>query len=484
MNFIQNHNIFFWTKVPISLILTLFFLFTIPFSGGCSDNVKEPSVAGTYYPSDANELKKMIVDFLSAAEKVNANGKLVALISPHAGYRYSGQVAAYGYKQLKESAFTRIILLGQSHRTSFKGASVYTKGAFKTPLGTVKTDVNYAEALLNESAEVKFLPHVFDGEHSLEVQLPFLQSVLSDFTIVPILIGSPTRKTFDHLVTHLTERLDEKTLIIASTDLSHDHDYQTAKKMDSKIVSSIERLSTVQTHKLLSSGEAELCGGYPVLITEEVARIAGANLGLVYKYANSGDITGDKDRVVGYASIGLIKNTLTENEKQELLGIARYAINEHVLHQKTSEIKINNPKFETDGAVFVTIKKKGALRGCIGHVHPIMPLYQSVIKNAISAASKDSRFPPLQKEELKDLEIEISIISPLQPLKNIHDIQIGKHGLVIRKGMQQGILLPQVATEYGWDRETFLDKLCAKAGLPEGAWKGADLYYFTAEIVK
>ncbi len=461
-----------------------FCLLIIPFSIGCAEDIKEPSVAGTFYPSDTGELNKMIGDFLLRVEKSTYNGKLIALISPHAGYRYSGQVAAYGYTQLKGSPFKRIILLGQKHRGGFQGASVYIKGAFKTPLGIVKIDEKFAQKLLDENADVKFLPYVFDGEHSIEVQLPFLQSVLSNFEIVPILIGLPTRKTFDHLVTKLTELFDEKTLIIASTDLSHGHEYHTAKEMDGKIISAIERLSTIETHKLLSSGEAELCGGYPVLITEEVARIVGANHGIIYKYANSGDVTGDKSSVVGYVSIGLIRNPLTVEDKKELLSLAKNAINEYTLHNNTLEIDIKNPKLKTDGAVFVTIKKNGALRGCIGHVQPIMPLYKSVIYNAIAAASKDSRFPPVNKDELKDLEIEISIISPLFPLKNVNDIEVGKHGLVIKKGIQQGLLLPQVALENGWDRETFLNKLCIKAGLSEGTWKSAELYYFTAEIIK
>ena len=145
---------------------------------------------------------------------------------------------------------------------------------------------------------------------------------------------------------------------------------------------------------------------------------------------------------------------------------------------------MKNPKLKAEGAVFVTIKTNGSLRGCIGHIQPIMPLYQSVIKNAISACSSDPRFPPMRKEELKDIDIEISILSTLEPLKDVKSIQIGKHGLVIVKGMQRGILLPQVAKELGWDRETFLEQICLKAGLPNGAWKDAELYTFTAEIVK
>lgn len=471
-------------KQTCSLFLTFCLLIFGLLSQGCAEDVKNPSVAGTFYPADKEILQKSVEGFLSKAEKVPANGKLIAIISPHAGYIYSGQVAAYGYKQIKDSDVKKVILIGPSHHTGFKGASVYTKGSFKTPLGEVKINEKLAGDLLNESADVKFYPEAYQGEHSLEVQLPFLQTVLKDFTIVPILIGSPTGQTYEHLISRLTEIVDDKTLLVASTDLSHYHDYFTAKEMDSKIVSAIERLSTKDAIELLRDGKAEMCGGAPVIIMMEVARRSGANLGVVFKQANSGDVTGEKDKVVGYASIGLYKSPFTEGEKKELLAVARNAITEYVTNGKAPEIEIKNPKFKTDGAVFVTIKEKGSLRGCIGHTQAMMPLYKSIISNAIAACSSDPRFPPMTKEELKDMDIEISILSPFVPLKDVKNIQIGRHGLYIIKGMQSGLLLPQVATEFGWNRDSFLEHVCMKAGLSRDAWKDADLYTFTAEIIR
>ena len=466
------------------LLCTVFCLLLIAFPVGCKAETKNPSVAGTFYPADKETLQKSVEGFLSKAEKIPANGKLIAIISPHAGYIYSGQVAAYGYKQIKDSDIKKVILIGPSHHTGFKGASVYTKGIFKTPLGEVKINEKLAGDLLNESADVKFYPEAFAKEHSLEVQLPFLQTVLRDFTIVPILIGSPTGQTYEHLISRLTEILDDKTLLIASTDLSYYHDYSTAKEMDGKIVSAVERLSTKDAIELLRDGKSEMCGGAPVVIMMEVARRSGANLGVVFKYANSGDVTGEKDKVVGYASIGLYKSPFTEGEKKELLTLARNAITEYVRNGKAPEIEIKNPKFKTDGAVFVTIKEKGSLRGCIGHIQAMMPLYKSIINNAIAACSSDPRFPPMTKDELKDMDIEISILSPFMPLKDVKNIQVGKHGLYIVKGMQSGLLLPQVPTEFGWSRDEFLEHLCTKAGLPKDAWKDADLYTFTAEILR
>lgn len=469
--------------MSLKLVIVLcFFLLVFPL--GCKAEIKEPSVAGTFYPADAKELQKMVEEFLSKAEKIQTEGRLIAVISPHAGYIFSGQVAACGYKNLKGSAINKVILLGPSHYVGFRGASVYTKGGFRTPLGTVRINERLAGGLLNEAADVRFYPEAYKKEHSIEVQLPFLQTVLKDFTIIPILIGSPTRQTFEHLTLRLAEIFDKNTLLVVSTDLSHYHDYLTAKEMDSKVIDAVERLSVIDTERLLRTGKAELCGGYPVLIALEVARRAGSNMGVRLKYANSGDVTGDRSKVVGYASIGLYKSPLTEKEKKELLSLARNAITEYVTNGKFPEVEMKNPKLKADGAVFVTVKRDGSLRGCIGHIQPIMPLYQSVIENAIAACSSDRRFPPMKKDELKDMDVEVSILSLLEPLKDVKNIQVGKHGLIIVKGMQSGLFLPQVATELGWDRETFLEHLCSKAGLPKDAWKDAELYTFTAEIIK
>ncbi|MDH5203712.1 MAG: AmmeMemoRadiSam system protein A, partial [Nitrospirota bacterium] len=261
------------------------------------------------------------------------------------------------------------------------------------------------------------------------------------------------------------------------------HDYRTAMTMDRKMTDAIERMSIGDVEGYLMNKDAEMCGGYAVIITMAVARGLGATNGMLYKYANSGDITNDMDRVVGYAAIGLYQTTLTKEEKGELLALAKRAIEEYVMNKKTLEVEMKNPGLKANGAVFVTIKKHGNLRGCIGHIHPVMPLYQSVIKNAIAACSSDPRFPPMNKEELKDIDVEISVLSPLEPLKDIRQIEIGKHGLYIVKGQYRGLLLPQVATEHGWDRDTFLEQLCMKAGLPKDAWRDAKLYRFSAEII-
>ena len=473
-------------KLKRPFLFTLFCLLTVVFIIACKEQVKEPAVAGAFYQADEKDLRKTVNSFLSSAESPPVEGRLLALISPHAGYQFSGRIAAFSFKHLKESGIRTVILIGPSHHALFSGASIYTKGGLKTPLGTVRIDEKLAESLLNEKAGVRFYPYAFEKEHSLEVQLPFLQETLKDFRIVPILIGSPTRNSFEHLTEKISELLssNDKAIVIASTDLSHYHNYETAVAMDRKIIDAIERMSFEDVERYLTTRECEMCGGNPVLYTMAIAKKLGATNGLLYQYANSGDVTGDKSRVVGYAAIGLYKSALTEAEKAELLSLSKKTIIAYVTDRKIPDFGSRNPKFTANSATFVTINKNGNLRGCIGNIQASVPLYQSVINNAVFASSKDPRFPPMIREELKDMEVEISIISPLTPLKDIRDIEIGKHGLFIVSGQNSGLLLPQVATAFGWDKKTFLEQVSQKAGLQKDAWKEAKLYIFTADIIK
>jgi hypothetical protein len=468
------------------LLCLFFFLLCFSFIYGCSEHIKEPAVAGSFYPAEKETLIKTVEGFLSRAEDKPVNGTLIALISPHAGYMYSGSIAGYTYRQLKGRDIKTVILIGPSHYKAFKGISIYKKGKMKTPLGLIKIDDNIASSLINKDADITFYPEAFEREHSLEVQLPFLQRTLKKFKIVPILIGTPTKQSYEFLINRLTEimREDNNTILIASTDLSHYHDYKTAVQMDTRIIDAIERMSIEDVQRYLMSGKGEMCGGYPVLFTMRVARNLGATNGVLYKYANSGDVTGDRTRVVGYAAIGIYKTPLTESEKRRLLELAKETILSYVREGKTPDVKITNKRLRANGATFVTIKKHGILRGCMGNIMPVMPLSQSVIRNAVNACSRDPRFYPLTPDELDDIEIEVSVLSPLEPLKDIDDIEIGKHGLYIVKDNHSGLLLPQVAAELGWNRETFLKQVSKKAGLPDDAWKDAQLYRFTAEIIR
>jgi MEMO1 family protein len=452
------------------------------------DAVKEPAVAGAFYPADRTELGRMVRGFLAAAKAQPVEGRLVALISPHAGYIYSGQVAAYSYRHITDRPVDTVIIIGPSHYASFRGASVYAEGAWRTPLGNVKINEKLARSLIDDPSEVRFDRGVFAKEHSLEVQLPFLQQTLADFTIVPVLIGEPTQASFSSLADRLTEALrkNDRAIIVASTDLSHYHDAATAQKKDRKVMDAVSRMSVEELQGLLASNEGEACGGYPVLLTMMVARNLGATISVVFNAANSGDVTGDRSRVVGYAAMGLYRSPLDEKQKKELLALARKTVRQFVRTGTTPEAMLSDPRLAANGATFVTINRQHVLRGCIGNIQPVMPLSQSVIRNAVAASTQDPRFPPMRPEELSDMEVEVTVLSPLEPLTDVKDIRIGTHGLYLVKDGRSGIFLPQVPVEQGWDLPTYLEELCRKAGLPSGAWKekGAQLFIFTADILK
>ncbi|HTP66076.1 MAG TPA: AmmeMemoRadiSam system protein A, partial [Geobacteraceae bacterium] len=237
--------------------------------------------------------------------------------------------------------------------------------------------------------------------------------------------------------------------------------------------------------QLLAGGEGEMCGGYPAIYAMAVTRNLGATNGILYRYADSGDVTGDKGSVVGYAAMGIYKTPLSAARKAQLLALAKETLHAQVMGTKLPDPDVNDSLLKADGASFVTINdRNGRLRGCIGNIMPVMPLYRSVITNAVSAGSRDPRFAPVTAAELPDLRVEVTILSPLEPLRDIKEIRIGTHGLYLEKGPNSGVFLPQVAIEQGWDLPTYLAELARKAGLPPDGWRDGKLYTFTAEIIK
>lgn len=259
-------------------------------------------MAGAFYPGSPSSLKAMISEFMANAEKRPIDGKLVALIVPHAGYVYSGQVAASAYKQIEGMHFDTAVLVGVSHRSAIRGASVYESGSYETPLGAVEIDSDLAGELMAQDSIFSFQPGAHAIEHSLEVQIPFLQQVLSDFKIVPILMGHWSESVCSILSDALAKSIGGRdVLLIASTDMSHYHPYDTACRMDNIAISSIELMNTASLMDDLSSGKCELCGAAPVITILMTAEKLGADSVEILQYANSGDVTGDKSGgVVGY----------------------------------------------------------------------------------------------------------------------------------------------------------------------------------------
>ena len=445
--------------------------------------VRKPAVAGTFYPASKDELSFQISRFLKNAGPQKIKGDVVALIVPHAGYPFSGQVAAYAYKELSGRSFDIVILIGASHRMTFSEIAVPDYDAFETPLGQVPIDKEFIAKLVKLSNRIKINNAPFKADdNSLEVQLPFLQSVLKGFKIVPVFFGNISLANCQELAYALSLLVTDNTLIVASTDWSHYYPYEVAKKLDEKGIEMVVKGDLQGYVKCLAEGETEACGTPAIITAMLLAPALGANKIELLNYANSGDVTGDRTRVIGYASIAFYyqEAMLSDKDKKELLKIAR-----KTLENKLAGKKIPDFKLETENrGAFVTLTIHGRLRGCIGTIRPVKPLHQSVQEMAIEAATNDPRFPPVTNNELKDIRIEISALSRLRKVRDVSEIEIGRDGLYIIKGGRAGLLLPQVPVEWGWDRDEFLKQVCQKAGLPEDAWKNKDavLYRFSADV--
>lgn len=465
--------------------------------------IREPAVAGAFYPDKPEVLLRDVKRYLENAKKEKIDGEVVALVSPHAGYMYSGQVAAYAYKLVEGRTFDSVVVVAPSHRALFKGASLYDRGGYRTPLGVVPIDTTLAKKMMERRKEIQFLPEAHSQEHSLEVQIPFLQAVLKTFNLIPIVMEPYwSWETCQALGSAIAETVKGKNvLLVASSDLSHFHSYGQAVKLDQIVLNHIERFDPEGLNRDLRGNRCEACGGGPIISIMLAAKALGANQGRVLKYLNSGDVTGDRSRVVGYAAGVFYKTAggkekmkeekkvgvdlgLNEEEKKTLHHIARTVIEQKSRGKAVPEFKIESPILKENRGAFVTLHKKGQLRGCIGYIEGHGPLHKTIEEMAEAAAFRDPRFTPVKEKELPELELEISVLTPLKRIMDVNEIQVGKHGIYIKKGWYSGLLLPQVATEYGWDRQTFLEHTCQKAGLPSHAWKEKDteIYIFSADI--
>lgn len=477
--------------------ISIFIIFLLSLPPIVFAQTREPAVSGTFYPNNPQVLRKMVGGFLEDA-KIDKDtlptGKLIGLISPHAGYPYSGPVAGYSYKLLEGLQFDTVIIIGPNHRVwGFGDVSVWDKGFFKTPLGEVPVDTELAGSIIKANLKkFYFYPQAHMDEHSIEVQLPFLQVVLQDFKIVPIVMGDFSPATCRELADILRKNIgNRKVLVIASSDLSHDKSYDAAVKMDRLGLGYAVDLKIEELIEAEKDGKTEMCGFGPVLTLLYFAKGIGGVKGVLLRYANSGDTTGDKlGRIVGYGAVAFYKegenmdNPYTKEEKVALLKLARDVIKDYLTTGRVSEYPVFSERFNEPRGVFVTLQKHGNLRGCIGYIEPIKSLHQAVIDNAINSATQDPRFPPVTEKELGDIQIEISVLSVPREIKGPEEFIVGKHGIIIRKGFYSAVFLPQVAPEQGWTREETLAHLCLKAGLPPDEWKkpGMRFFVFTADV--
>ncbi len=469
-----------------------------------SEQIRESVIAGTWYPGKASRLRLEVEEHLNSAAVADVQGQLVALISPHAGYRYSGQVAAYAYKLLKNRKISSVVVIAPSHRAYFRGVSVYDRGGYRTPLGVVPLDNDLISALKQRESRIKYVAEAHSQEHSLEIQLPFLQVLAPEFKLVPLVMGNQDFTTCEWLAEAVSDCIDKNgsVLIVASSDLSHFHPYQGAKRLDQVVLDKVDEFDPRGLSDSLAKGKCEACGGGPMVTAMLAARRLGANKSRVLRYANSGDVTGDHSSVVGYMAAVLWTNPtntkiesgkrqrsgvdlgLNYAEKAQLLQIAREVVEAQCRGENIPETKFNSPILNELRGAFVTLHKDGKLRGCIGHIRGDKPLAKTVGEMAEAAAFHDPRFPPVTEAELEMLEYEISVLTPLRRISNAEEIQVGIHGIYMKRGDCSGLLLPQVATEWGWNRKTFLEHTCKKAGLPEDAWKDkeTEIYIFSADV--
>ncbi|MDD3626690.1 MAG: AmmeMemoRadiSam system protein B [bacterium] len=463
----------------------------------------EPVVAGQFYPGTEKELSKALDEIFEEVPKTEeVSEKPLVLIVPHAGYIYSGSTAGYGYYQLRNFKYNTIIIMGPTHRVPLTKVSVGTFKYFKTPLKKSEVDVDLANALIEKSPDnIGYDPSAFKFEHSVEVQVPFIQKLFPDAKILPIVMpenGEAIKALSEAIVSVMKDRDD--ILLVASTDMSHFHDSKEAMLLDRKAIEYIEDMDYAGLIDGINDGECELCGIGPVLTVMLAAEKLGATTVKTFKYSHSGMVSGDNKKVVGYFSAVIYKSKtegkesegmlLNKEQKKELLKIARETITGYLKTGKAPEFTVTDPKLKEKFGCFVTLNMDDDLRGCIGHFEADTPLYKIVSKMAIQSSQHDPRFNPVTLKEMDRIEIEISVLSPLTETKEPLSIKKGIHGIYIqdKSGYRGGTYLPQVWSEHfpDEDAEYFWRHLCMfKAGFEEDAWKKPEKYIimiYTAEI--
>jgi MEMO1 family protein len=470
--------------------------------------IREPAVAGGFYPADPQALSALLDDLLAQAQPCSIDGAILAAVAPHAGYPYSGPVAAFTFAALRARRYSRVVVIAPSHYAAFGFSSVYDGDAYATPLGAVPIDKDFALQLtkMNGAIQLSGKGHestAAGGEHAIEVELPWLQRMLGHFELVPIVMGDQRYESSRALGVALAKLITKSdngetlgdTLILASSDLSHYHSCADAEAMDHNTLRALEAWDYFSMARNFGEHVWEACGGGPVVAAMIAAERMGANQAVALDYATSGDTSGDRSRVVGYSADLFVKSahpatelppfSLTGAEKAELLALARNSV-ESVVRQKELYLPplSASETLNREYGAFVTLTKAGALRGCVGYAAALKPLSITVRDTASLAAVRDPRFPPVAPAELPDLAYEISVLSPLRRVAAVEQIEVGRDGLLVKNGNHEGLLLPQVASEHHWDRQRFVEGTCVKAGLAPDGWKddATDLFRFTAVV--
>jgi AmmeMemoRadiSam system protein B/AmmeMemoRadiSam system protein A len=507
---------------------------------------REARFAGTWYESDSLKLNQQLEEYMQTASgallrrsadtrfqepelnRLKDDGNLLALVSPHAGYMFSGQTAAYAFaralkqeKQANQKA-KRVILLGPSHYAGFEGAALSDASSFQTPLGDLPIDLKTVEALADFPL-FRFMPEVHRKEHSLELQLPLIYKTFGPVELVPVVIGQLEDETETRLIGGVLKRfLRDGDIVVVSSDFCHigpRYQYQPFKNnikdnvflLDKEAYTHINALDLEGFFNFRDRTGATICGFYPICVLLSILPDYAA--ASVLDYTTSQDsLVEDDDNSVSYMAIAFgspakqeqgstwsgepaeigCQTLLSEEEKTALLAVARETVASAVSkqsHPKTAGLKKTYPNLSQPRGVFVTLFKKNPqleegreLRGCIGHIWPVRSLADAVCENAVGAAMRDYRFLPVAADELDSLEIEISVLTPLKRIESYDEIVIGRDGVVLYKNGSQAVFLPHVAEQFGWNLEQTLTQLSLKAGLGESAWtQGAKFDIFQTE---
>lgn len=470
------------------------------------DNVMPAALAGTWYPGTPQELRTLLDGFSSSVSlpaETPSGGDIAVIVAPHAGYPFSGGVAAYGFKAVKARKIATVVILAPTHHFSFKGASVWVKGAFTTPLGSVAVDEVFAAQLLTADKVFITRKDIFKGvpgrpENSVETQIPFVQQRFPEAKIVPVILGYPPDPRAAAAVAQALAQVvggRDDVLVVVSVDQSHFHPLDQARVIDREGLAAIEKFDMEALWAGHAAGRMEVDGFHVVGTAMAYARALGYGRAKVLRYATSADATGDTKSVVGYASVIFYRDAapavkgvvapLSASQKDRLVRMARRTLDMFVRTGKRGAVDDKDPRLAVPEGAFVTLKKAGVLRGCIGHIIGEGPLALTVRDMAIAAASEDPRFAPVSAGELADISLEISVLSTPREIKSAQEVVLGRHGVIVRRGARGGVFLPQVADETGWSRERFLSELCAqKAGLPPDCWKdpATKIEVFTADV--
>lgn len=473
-------------------------------------SVRPPAVSGSFYPSRATELTQELDALLAHVE---ANGTCRAIIVPHAGYVFSGRTAAHAFLRLPPNC-QRVILLGPSHYRSYAGGALpspYLR-AFATPLGEVELD---EEALrtLRKSPLFSGPADAHDPEHCLEVELPFLQRCTPKARVVPILVGNQTTlEESAQMAKVLAPLIQEHTVVVVSSDFTHHgraYGYlvfpetpDLGERLRLRAQRTAQRAAEMDVRGLwhqVTVSDDSVCGFRPIAVLLQLLAHTFSGEGQILHLSTSGEVSGDWHQVVTYVAVGYFGEflpwreepepslgTVNRQEQEALLSLARATMETHFTREEQLALWFADhrltPNLLAPAGAFVTLRtKERALRGCIGSLRPLGGLVDTVIHCAESVLA-DPRFPPVRYPELEQLEIELSVLSPITPVPGPEAIRLGEHGVVLQKGPANAVFLPQVARETGWSLETFMSRLAQKAGLPADTWRQAELAVFTAQV--